>query len=487
MSTTSSRSSWLPRSLSSRRDPTSNSNNELPRWRSPSPMAASMIPPPIVQSTYALPSRSVVSPSVLLSPRPEPADDRELQLQADLQYLLDAQAEGLLRGLSASPRENGASTGSTTPTAKSARSTSGRPIRRIPGLRGARKGLYGTMLALASVKAEELQAIDVDMQRNAKDSAQLEQWEQKRHGLQAATAEAGASADTTRVQRLRDEADKLQSGIRDVELQLADMKSRHRKLVRRMDEAENEVQAKMSSYRQSMELLEDEVQRFLARQPTAVVSRPGSRDGQASVWKLPAKRRTLELAKEQLHADREAQESERERVQMERQALEDGAGMWKEVAATVTALEKRIRGDMSSSSMDEPDRAWDEAPVAAPTAKMRELLEAVDGATTSLQTRLEDAEAKNWRLLVVAIGAELEALRQGKAILSQALGEVEPPPDPESPDSATQHFKEDSGDDQILELDKSFEIARKQSLSNGETDDEIDPELLFSQQESPVD
>nr|OQO16071.1 hypothetical protein B0A51_15391 [Rachicladosporium sp. CCFEE 5018] len=243
----------------------------------------------------------------------------------------------------------------------------------------------------------------------------------------------------------------------------------------------------MSSYRQSMELLENDVQRFLARKPTAVVSRPGSRDGQASVWELPTKRRTLELAKEQLHADREAQGLERRRVQRERQALEDGAALWKEVAATVTALEKRIRGDMSSS-LDDPDRAWDEAPDAAPTAKMRDLLEAVDGATVSLQTRLEDAEVKNWRLLVVAIGAELEALRQGRTILSQALGEAKDPrPDPESPNSPIQHLKEDSGDDKILELDKSFETARKQSLSNGETDDEIDPELLFSQQDSPVD
>ncbi|OQO08634.1 hypothetical protein B0A48_06504 [Cryoendolithus antarcticus] len=446
-----------------------------------------MIPPPIVQSTYALPSRSTVSPSVLLSPRAEPTDDRDVQLQADLQYLLDAQAEGLLRGLAASPHENGASTGSTTPTAKSARSASRRPVRRMPGLRSARKGLYGTMLALANVKVDELHGIDEELQTNAKDSAQLEQWEQKRHGLQAATAEAGASADTTRVQRLRDEADKLQSGIRDVELQLADMRSRHRKLIRRMEEAENEVQAKMSSYRQSMELLENDVQQFLARKPTAVVSRPGSRDGQASVWELPTKRRTLELAKEQLHADREAQELERRRVQRERQALEDGAALWKEVAATVTALEKRIRGDMSSS-LDDPDRAWDEAPDAAPTAKMRDLLQAVDGATVSLQTRLEDAEVKNWRLLVVAIGAELEALRQGRTILSQALGEAKDPrPDPESPNSPIQQLKEDSGDDKILELDKSFETARKQSLSNGETDDEIDPELLFSQQDSPVD
>ena len=147
----------LSKPSSSKRSFLSNSRHELPRWRSPSPMDESMIPPPIVESMYASPSRTVAQ-SIFVE-KPSPLQDRQSELEADLQFLLDAQAEGLVRGLEGGLPDDQTSTGSTTPTAQSVRSASARrtpnPLRRKPGLRRARKGIFNSILALSTVKDDE--------------------------------------------------------------------------------------------------------------------------------------------------------------------------------------------------------------------------------------------------------------------------------------------------------------------------------------------
>ncbi|KAI6895877.1 hypothetical protein KC355_g20384, partial [Hortaea werneckii] len=118
--------SWFPRASASQRGLLfdQDRDHELPRWRTPSPMSSSMIPPPIVQSTINTTSPKATQKSVILE-KPSPLQDRQTELEADLQFLLDAQAEGLAAGLEGGATgEENASTGSTTPTALSVRSRS---------------------------------------------------------------------------------------------------------------------------------------------------------------------------------------------------------------------------------------------------------------------------------------------------------------------------------------------------------------------------
>jgi hypothetical protein len=480
------RASWLSHASSSRRDRYSDASHELPRWRSPSPMAASMIPPPIIQSTYTTPppSASIIGKSTVFE-HPIASDTREDELHADLQFLLDAQVEALAQGLESGKAGDGASTGSTTPTLNSVRTglsrPGSRPAKKRLGLRSARKGLYTTITALSGIKREELQSLDAEVEEAERKLQQIDTWGTKRKGLEDASSGVDEGEDTVRVQRLRQEADVLQDSIQEVEVQLADMKAKHRKLVRQIAAAENSTQAKLASYTQSISLLEADVQKFLSLQPSVPQPRLEASNGQLSIWQLPPKRRTLEMAKAYFAEERDSTIERRRQVEQEKEALELGGKMWMDVAVSVTEFEKRVRAEMSGADMANSGHAWDDQPQSSPGERLKELLVQMDTVMGDLESKLHTAEEKNWKLLIAAIGAELDALRQGRTILKGVLGEPEPELEPQLGDVHSESAivgEMDSGDE-IRGLDKSFETARRR-MSNGDTDDEPDPELLFS-------
>lgn len=482
--------SWFSKASSSRHGSLSNSRHELPRWRASSPMVASTIPPPIVQSTYAAhlshPSQSVVIEKAA------PLDDRQLEIEADLQFLLDVQAEELERGRRGGIIDDQTSTGSTTPTAHSGRSTSNRhtmrPARRKPGLRSARKGIYNSILALSAVKDEELQLVDAEIDAKDTTLAQMESWEQKRHGLQEARASVDENEDTVRVQRLRQEATTLQQDINHVEMQLFDMKARQRKLLQKAASVENALQAKSATYTSSLSLLEAEVQTFLASTPVDAMRR---HDAETSVWQLPPTRRTLDMARAQHAADREAVLLERRDIEHENEALRQGALMWKEVTTQVGGFEMKMRAEMSNMSAS--GSAWEDPPQSPdPPTSLRDLLQELQPVLESLEFKFKTAEEKDWRLLIAAIGAELDAFRQGKTILEALLGIKPPEPDlvDADPDEGEGRkvIADEGGGREIHELDKSFGTARpalrsRDSSDTEDTDNDPDPELMFSRRD----
>jgi hypothetical protein len=449
-------------------------------------MAASMIPPPIIQSTYTTPppSASIIGKSTVFE-HPIASDTREDELHADLQFLLDAQVEALAQGLESGKAGDGASTGSTTPTLNSVRTglsrPGSRPAKKRLGLRSARKGLYTTITALSGIKREELQSLDAEVEDAERKLQQIDTWGTKRKGLEDASSGVDEGEDTVRVQRLRQEADVLQDSIQEVEVQLADMKAKHRKLVRQIAAAENSTQAKLASYTQSISLLEADVQKFLSLQPSVPQPRLEASNGQLSIWQLPPKRRTLEMAKAYFAEERDSTIERRRQVEQEKEALELGGKMWMDVAVSVTEFEKRVRAEMSGADMANSGHAWDDQPQSSPGERLKELLVQMDTVIEDLESKLHTAEEKNWKLLIAAIGAELDALRQGRTILKGVLGEPEPELEPQLGDVHSESAivgEMDSGDE-IRGLDKSFETARRR-MSNGDTDDEPDPELLFS-------
>ena len=501
-------SSWLSKVSASNNGLLSDSRRELPRWRSPSPMAESMIPPPIVRSTYLLTPQFAPKPVTL--DKASPLEDRQSELEADLQFLLDAQAEGLVKGLEGGTSEDQASTGSTTPTAQSVRSSSARrrkPIRKKPGLRTARRGIYNSILALSAVKQDELRAVDVEVQKNDDSLAQIEEWEHKRTGLREATQQAHDNEDTVRSQRLRQQANVLQEEINNVELQLSDMRSRQKKLLRQVAVAENSLQAKLASYTSSLSMLEADVQQFLGNSSLAGKSKGSSSDGTTSTWQSSPKRRTLDMAREHYTGDRDTVLEQRQRIEHERSALDAGAAVWKDVVVQVTDFEKRLRSEMTCLNSHQSQSSWeDEQPSSHSTweesppqqehdssVRLRDLLDHLDKVLERLEAHFQEAEARDWKLLIAAIGAETDALRQGKQILENVLGtglgdrHAGSADDLVDMDSSTQNTfrQEREGADEIEALDKSFETARpvtRRFDSDSETDDP-DPDLLFSQQD----
>lgn len=397
--------------------------------------------------------------------------DRQSDLEADLQFLLDAQADGLAGGLDATVAAENASTGSTTPTAQSVRSASAkrgiskRRGSKKPGIRSARKGIYTSILALSRVKGEEIEDLEVEIRGKEERIEKVEGWERKKERLLEAGKGVEADEDTVRSQRLRREAEALQVEINHVELQLADMKARQRKLVREATAAENAVEAKMASYTSSLRLLEEDVQKFLSINATDRGSRASSNDGTVSIWQLPPKRRTLEMAKQHWTDEREGFVYQRKSMELEKTALDEGALVWKDVVMQLTDFERFLRAQITASTTLKPDADGPQAE--------SEVLGRMDSLISDLDSKFELAISRRWNLLIAAIGAELDALRQGR----QLLGGPEPADADPGEGSSTSNAEQDpspGGND----LGTSRQTITQRSRNSPE--DDPDPELLFS-------
>lgn len=444
-------------------------------------MTASIIPAPIVQGRVLQPERQPTQ-SVVLAER-SPAQTQQQELEADLQFLLDAQAEGLVRGLEGGSADDRSSVGSATPTADMLRSSATVRPRRAPkrklGLRSARKGIYTTVLALSALKDEEIQELEGQRVTSAATLEQIQAWETKRRGLEEASKHAFSDEETIRVERLRQEGDALQAEIGRVELQLMELKARHRKIMSQAAAVENSMQAKLASYTSSLRLLEEDVQRFLSIEPDGQFSRPRSRDGSANIWNLPAKRRTLDMAKEYHRSQENALEKQKASIQREKSALDDGAALWQEAVKEISQFERQLRSEMAVLSPSHSGSAWEDHRQSDTNAPVRKLLSDMFTLMESLTKKLDHAEEQNWNLLIVAIGAELDALRKGKEILEGVLGSsVEGNlVDTNYHESA---IHDTQAGDEIHELDHGFRTTRLGSSSDHVSDDDPDPELLFS-------
>jgi len=242
---------------------------------------------------------------------------------------------------------------------------------------------------------------------------------------------------------------------------------------------ENSVQAKLASYTSSLRLLEDEVQRSLSVQPTKSNTRPASRKEPAT------KQRTLDIARQQQKSEQQAVLEQRRSVEYEKTALDEGAAVWKDVVAQLTDFERRMRAEMSKQSSASADAglAWDDTPKNDASQRLRDLLEHMKQLADMLTAKFELSKSRNWNLLIAAIGAEVDALEQGRQLLEGVLRSDGQ--DSGDSDGTLQGVVGDpAGGSEIHELDKSFETARRR-MSNGtaESEDDPDPELLFSRQD----
>lgn len=335
--------------------------------------------------------------------------------------MLDAQADGLMSGLAGEASnipDDLVSNGSTTPTVSSVRSSSrsGRssgdgdetshslPRKKKIGLIAARKGIYKRIQQLASVKAEELNYLDQDLHDLDGIIGQTDTWTKKRARLEQKIRdiEQGASS-ASRTQALHVEASNLEREIRQKEAELATLKARHRSVLSELESGENAVEAKLSSYKASLEILDWNVTSWLARPPeTSHVSLSPS-----SYLSLPTPRRTLDMAHEYWTEEHTRLVDKCEEVDIERAALDEGAILWNDIVKRITSFETSLQDMMQPSSR---------AP--APS----KIIDKMDATIAYLEEKIDFVKSRDWNLLFLAIGAELEAFKQGKDVLEDALG-----------------------------------------------------------------
>jgi molecular chaperone GrpE (heat shock protein) len=460
-------------------------------------MSASAVPQPIVNSIYVptTPSSSA-NPSVHTDDTLLLFRRKQRELEARLQVLLDAQADALLSGLDASPTsaadDDGLSTGSSTPTVsvlnpKPHTSSKSEKI----DLRHARVGLYATIRRLAQLKSQESEYLAPSLNRFASVVDQLDAWQKKRSALQSRASQIRSGDDQNRAQDLHKQADDMQSEIDELETKLARLKGDQRKLRAEAQEIENSVDASLASYTSALAMVEGSIKTFLhdasASRLTAVVNVVDM----DRFWRSPPRDRTLKSAKDVFGRERDSLVEKRRISDTEREALEDGAVMWKDTVKQVTNFERTLSKAMSRVSRNSQSQL-DDSP-----AETKELLTMLEQTTTELENKHKLAEERSWKLLVAAIGAELEAFLKGKQILEAALASVDGNTTPEEPRGTASSSgqlegtqtprggRHDDGE-AIRDLDKAFAAKRPtQSISDTDTEDDgPDPELLISHQDT---
>jgi len=409
--------SWLPnRPL--------RTSYELPLWQDE--LDASTIPPPIVASRVLSPPRRSVSP-------PPSTDEmgvlrhKEKELQQTLQELLDAQAEGLMAGLGRAAADDVTSNGSLTPTISSVRSQTHSPAppirRRKLGLRGARRALYRTIHEYSKLKEQESKLIQSELDHEEEVLSQLNDWEERRTGLQKEMGRISQRDTEQRKRALAAESAALHAEIAELELRLSQLRNRHRLLQRELATLDNAVQSQLSSYKSSLALLDASVAAFLAR-PPAPTAPSDHADADADTFlALPPARRTLDMARDHWSARTAALAARRAAAVRDRAALDDGAVVWRRVVEDVASFERFLRAETGRlaarvvvSGKGKVKGEGDDGEAA------REVLRKMDGVIATVDGSLGVAVAKRWKLLEVCIGAELEALRQGRDVLEEAFG-----------------------------------------------------------------
>lgn len=464
-------------------------DHELPLYHSPQ---SPRIPPPVTSSVLWS------APKTTLSPPPRVPDDllalqrRARHLEQQLQELLDCQADGLTSGLSGQDAipDDVASNGSTTPTVSSVRSsdrsaengTGARRSKKKVGLNAARLGISRRVRQLANIRAEELDLLDEDLRNLQITLEKTEGWTQKRLRLEKKIKDIESEDAGAKTQALQTEASKLEQEIRLKEEELWALKRRHRRVMDQLSETENSVEARLSSYKTSLSLLDREVSGFLAR-PPGINHVPLS---PSPFLSLPVKRRTLEMAREYWQDEYTRLAEKCEGLDTDRAALEEGAVVWNDVIKKIADYETSLQSFMQQAGR-----------VNAPHPST--LLDQMNATIDSLQEKLELATSRSWNLLVCAIGAELEAFTQGKDVLEDALGIKSKGKGKEKATGTLLDFGSPGVEHQEEMTGSAIRIVRsppKTSPSKPpppqakffDTDDEDpDPELMISHQDTDTD
>lgn len=408
-----------PRLRDSFEDPHAH-EHELPSYRSSS---KPRIPPPVASTILWS------APQPRIAPPPQVPDDllviqrKARHLEKQLQELLDAQADGLIGGLSGNKAipDDLLSNGSTTPTVSSMRGGTDRssenedytqPPKKKVGLNTARKRIARRIQQLASVKAEELDVLEENLRDLDGIVKKTSSWSQKRSRLSNKISSMANDNSAAQTETLLNQASTLEQEIRQKEEELQVLKTRHRRVLNELADFENAVEAKSSSYKASLSYLDKEINSFLAR-PPATNHTPLST---SPFLTLPPSRRTLEMAHEYWQEEQMRLAELCEEIDIDRAALDEGAVLWTEVTQHIIDFEDAMRNQMTRPRLSTTKNA------SSAQSDPTQLLERMDSTVSYLEDTLELASQRGWNLLVCAIGAELEAFKQGQSLLEQTLG-----------------------------------------------------------------
>lgn len=434
----------------------------------------------------------------------------EKHIQKNLQKLIDAQSEGLLAGFAGASdhdeRDNLSSTGSRTPTTTSIgtigtpwglnqssshyapsspitipiRQPTGRKI----GLHGARRGITRAISSLAHLKSSQATLLSSELDEKSSDLSTVQSLSAKQSTLEEQIQAIAQREDASgRISEMKKEEKVLDEEIRELEDRLWQMKARQNKMLGDIQGLENRVESQLSSYKAALELAKKEAKSLLKRAPRATATATANvvLGGQyrnstgEGIWSLPPDRRTLPMAEEHFLEEQLTLRRLIEAAKFEQTECEEGAQVWEDVVRSVSAVETMLRTEMQRNTHSstppprppllhhdiQPDDTNNESTEPSPEAKMRKVHGEIHRGIHFLESKLGLARQRGWKLLDVCISAEVEAMREGEQVLTDALN-----PAPSSPYS----YSSRRADDDLMDADEGEGIS---PISSRRVDDDI--------------
>ena len=292
------------------------------------------------------------------------------------------------------------------------------------GLQAARKGVLRGLYDLATVKTQEAAVLATQLSQHEVILREMEAAEAKRRGImgQIETIEHDGHEGVEAVNKWEREEKEIERAILEAEERLAELKLRLKRVRARREEGGNRLDARLSSWQATLEDLEKGMgERWLGDKGT------GLRMGKG-VLALPRERRTLGLVRECVKEEKVEIEGNLARVEREREACGRGAEVWAGVVSTIAEVERRLKFELGSTKSAEKTPKTDMSERDGVEGTVREggmeaMLQHMTSALSTLSTQLDLAESQDWKLLVCSIGAEVEALREGREMLLSALSQ----------------------------------------------------------------
>lgn len=396
-------------------------------------------------------------------------------VQRELQRLLDAQSAGLLSGLGkeqphTSPPSSRPSpalsirTPSQSPpgpinlpaSPSSPTAASRRPAASSSSisLRAARSSIYRALLQLSNLKISESSALSSQQDNLSAFLSSLDTLSAKKKGIEDSIKEIEAEGSSrfgarggegttsehssvTNASALQDEEARLSSEIHSLETRLYELKARLSHVRRLRQERENRLAARLSSWKGALTDVEKAIQRDILEGRGLEDIYPSVRNSNRrrkevqGIWALPRERRTVELVKEEVESKVSELGEKKDGVEKEGMACVEGADIWKATLRKVEALETKMAvetGKLNGSNVGKGKNLPGDLPDAA-TEGMEGIVKLMGKTIEELEEEVTTVEGKGWNLLVCAIGAELEALKQGRDMLLNVLNSAAAPSD----------------------------------------------------------
>lgn len=344
-------------------------------------------------------------------------------IEQNLQTLINAQSDGLLAGLAGPSQGDVYSNSSHTPTSSelgSPRRRSTVPAKQLTekkiGLRAAREGISKSIQDLLKLREEEREILAYRFAERKDALTEVNEFSSKVTGLKEAISSINDLPENQRTRSLQEEARNLEADIHELETKLYGMKARHRQIVNEISQVENSVEAELSSYKNSLFMLQSDIRTYLQNPPLEPLTSGAST---STFYSLPHNRRTLEMAQEHWASEQVELQKRQAEVDWEIAALDEGGGVWKRVVAEVSGFERRLKTAMRRFIQSQSQLMDSDGPSTSKGEdnRAKAIMEDLQDTAHRVGELLEFAKDRNWKLLVCCVSAELEALTEAREIL----------------------------------------------------------------------